>query len=112
MTPYPRLLALVLLLASAAASAWGRHATSTCGTTLETRAESRFRHRQARLRPHAAIANPVAPDIGDLALVGDSDGAVARPNDFNLDFKTLRFTLRSGAYSYTVADQGYDSAAA
>jgi len=112
MIPRVRLLTSTLLAFSAGICAWGRHATDSCGTTLETRAESRFRHRQARLRVRPLATTPAAQDIGDIAIVGDADGAIVRPNDFSLDLKTLRFSLSSGAYSYTVTDQGYDSAAA
>jgi uncharacterized protein (TIGR03437 family) len=64
------------------------------------------------LRARRLTASAATRDVGDLAIIGDSSGAVARPNDFSLDLKTLRFTIIAGAYTYAVSDQGYDAAAA
>ena len=56
------------------------------------------------------LANPAANrDTGNIAIIEDSDGIVARQNEFNLDFKTLHFTP---GYRYSVVDGGYDEAAA
>src|SRR5947208_1272262 len=72
-----------------------RHNTAACGTTAETAGETLFLHRQAerariRLRPLAAA--PAADrDIGNIAIIEDTDGIVARQNQFNLDLKTLQF---------------------
>jgi uncharacterized protein (TIGR03437 family) len=107
-----RLLVATVLVFLAGLPASARHETDGCGTTLETRAESRFRHRMARLRARPLSASPAAQDVGNIAIIGDDDGAIARPNDFSLDLKTLHFSFTAGTYTYTVSDQGYDAAAA
>src|SRR5438270_11486448 len=98
-----------LIIASSGVPLLARHAVSICGNTRETSNETTFLHRQsmrvrARLRPLAAAPAPVSAnrDIGDIAIVEDSDGVVARQNEFNLDLKTLRFTpaVVKGHYSY------------
>src|SRR5579872_2585966 len=94
------------------------HDVNVCGTTRETSGETLFLHRQSmRARPRALAATPTSGnrDIGNIAVIEDSNGVVARQNQFNLDLKTLQFTpTQSGAahYSYAVSDQGFDSAAA
>jgi uncharacterized protein (TIGR03437 family) len=112
-----------LIVFLAVAPAIARHVTTFCGTTRESGAEARFFHRQAE-RARAAraprlgtrAANPSANrDIGDIAIIEDTDGVVARQNDFNLDQKTLAFTpagANGTAYSYSVANGAYDAAAA
>ncbi|HLK69520.1 MAG TPA: hypothetical protein VKU19_39090 [Bryobacteraceae bacterium] len=106
-----------LLLVALSAPAMGSHIVSECGTTRETSHETLFFHRQAMrarpaARPRAASANR---DIGNIAIIEDSDGVVARQNQFNLDLKTLHFLPAGSAashYSYSVTDGGYDTAAA
>ncbi len=80
-----------------------------------------FRHRQERERRaragEALAAEPRAPllDVGNVAIVDDSEGAVLRPNFFDLRAATLRFTPSgAGAAQYTVAPQplAFDDAAA
>src|SRR5437868_15246246 len=104
-----RRLTIVLLLAFPALA---RHVPTLCGTTAETANERLFLHRQLirkGLRPRL-LATPAANrDSGNIAIVEDTDGIVARQNEFNLDFQTLRF---SPAYRYSVADGGYDDDAA
>jgi uncharacterized protein (TIGR03437 family) len=99
---------VVLLLAAAALSA--RHDPILCGTSRETPAERLFLHR-ARKAPRVRPA-AVNRDTGNLALIEDSGGIVARQNEFNLEGKTLRFTPAGASYSYTVLETGYDPAAA
>ena len=63
----------------------------------------------------AAAAPSINHDAGDIAIIEDSDGVVARQNQFNLDQKTLLFAPSGGSaaqYRYSVSEQGYDSAAA
>jgi len=115
-----RLSILPLLIASLGAPVLARHSTSVCGTTRETANETLFLHRQsmrarARLRPLAAAPASGNRDIGNIAIIEDSNGVVARQNEFNLDVKTLAFTPaapNAGHYRYAVTDGGYDSAAA
>ncbi|HEV3198354.1 MAG TPA: hypothetical protein VGZ73_10610, partial [Bryobacteraceae bacterium] len=112
-----RLGPLLLLIA---APALGSHVLSQCGTTQETPRETLFFHRQS-LRARAAQPRPLAAapsgnrDIGNIAIIEDSDGVVARQNQFNLDLKTLQFAPtapNAAGYRYAVTDNGYDAAAA
>ena len=110
-----RLGPLLLLIATPALAS---HVLSQCGTTRETPQETLFFHRQA-LRARAAQPRPLAVsanrDIGNIAIIEDADGVVARQNQFNLDLKTLQFTPtapNAAHYRYAVTDNGYDAAAA
>src|SRR5206468_5406667 len=101
-----------ILLALFAIPVLARLVPTLCGTTAETPAERLFLHRQLLRRaprPRALSAPHANRDAGNIAIIEDSDGVVARQNEFNLDFKTLQFTP---AYRYSVADGGYDEAAA
>jgi uncharacterized protein (TIGR03437 family) len=108
-----RLLCAALFLIPAALA---RHTeTAACSTTAETSHQTLFLHRQApharsTLRPQLAAAPDY--DIGNIAIIQDRDGVVARQNQFNLDNNTLTFTPSGAQYRYSVAAQGYDSAAA
>ena len=55
-----------------------------------------------------------ARDIGEIAILEDSDGVIARRNDFNLDGKTIVFTPVGAAhYRFQTSSTGeYDAAAA
>src|ERR1035441_2197650 len=90
-----------------------------CGTTRETHRERLFLHRQSvrgRAGMATAQASPSAnSDAGDIALIEDTDGVVSRLNQFSLTGNTLAFTpagANATHYQYSVAAQGYDSAAA
>src|SRR3954451_16266284 len=82
-----------------------------CGTTPETPRERLFFHARARTSPRRR-ASSNNRDVGNLAIVEDTGGVVARQNEFNLDLKTLRFTPAGSTYSYTVLDGGFDGGAA
>jgi hypothetical protein len=96
--------------------------TGSCGTTGATPAEVMFLHRQAeraraaRRRPLAAAAAISANrDIGNVAVIEDSDGVVEKLNQFNLAAATLTFTPASGGsarYRYGYSALGYDATAA
>jgi uncharacterized protein (TIGR03437 family) len=112
---------LVLLTATLSAPVLGRLSLSPCGTSRETPRETLFLHRQslraraAQLRPLAATAASGNRDVGNIAIIEDADGVVARQNEFNLDLKTLQFTPtapNAAHYRYSVTDKGYDAAAA
>jgi uncharacterized protein (TIGR03437 family) len=103
-----RVLGLILC---AAATLPARHEPTLCGTTPETPVERLFLHR-VRNRTRRPAARATTRDSGDIAIVEDTGGIVARQNEFNLDQKTLRFTPSGAAYSYAVLDGGYDAAAA
>jgi len=102
--------------------AWARHDAGGCGTTRENVNEELFLHRQfararaARPRPLAAAPAALGDrDIGNIAIIEDTDGIVERLNQFNLDGNTLTFTPTASAashYRYAVTAQGYDAAAA
>ena len=91
---------LAIAFVCVAAPALARHGGPWCGTTAETHNETLFLHRQA-LRARSAglglrplTTPPVSGnrDIGNIAIIEDSDGVVVRQNQFNLDLKTLQFT--------------------
>ncbi|HEY2017981.1 MAG TPA: hypothetical protein VGH38_30965, partial [Bryobacteraceae bacterium] len=113
-----RLGILSLLFAALGVSVWARHDIALCGTSRETSNETLFLHRQAmRSRPRPLAVAPASAnrDIGNIAIVEDADGVVARQNQFNLDLKTLQFTptaSNAAQYRYAVADQGFDNDAA
>ena len=111
-----RLGPLLLLIAT---PALGSHVLSQCGTTRETPQETLFFHRQSfrarAAQPRLLAAASGNRDIGNIAIVEDADGVVARQNQFNLDLKTLQFAPTAPAaahYRYSVTDNGYDVAAA
>jgi uncharacterized protein (TIGR03437 family) len=106
---------IFLALILSAQPAYARHAAAGCGTSRETPAERQFFHRQAlrhAARPRAAAGAPAGRDIGNIAVMDDANGVVARQNDFNLDGQTLQFTPQGGGYRYAVSNGGYDAAAA
>lgn len=115
-----RFWAIVFLLAPA--PGFARQEFGLCGTTRESAKETLFLHRQAtraragRTARPLAVATPAANrDIGDIAIIEDGDGVVARQNPFSLDHKSITFTPTTAAatgYRYAVTDQGYDAAAA
>jgi len=94
-----------LLFAVTAAPFWARHDTGSCGTTPTTPAEVLFRHRQAeraratRLKPLAAAAPSTNRDIGNVAVIENTDGVVDALNQFDLDNATLTFTPAAGGTS-------------
>jgi uncharacterized protein (TIGR03437 family) len=68
--------------------------------------------RAAREGPSRAAA---AQDIGEIAVVEDSDGVVARRNEFNLDGQTLTFVPSDASatrYRFRTGNGNYDMAAA
>lgn len=103
-----------------------------CGTTREKWKEELHLHRQAsRIRRGPAMrrqsegvapgragiapAPAVTKDAGDIVLLEDADGVIARRNEFNLDRTTLTFwAMTPGAerYRFGVGENSYDFAAA
>ncbi len=112
--------ALIFLLAP---MLWGRSAPETCGTEPTTRAEELFLHQRAEQAPLRKAARAAglprwtrAPraDIGEIAIVEDADGVVARRNPFNLDERTLAFLpaeAGAAAYRLHVSAGSYDAPA-
>src|SRR5437763_7739158 len=88
-------ISLIFLLAT---PAFPRQEFSSCGTNREKTNETLFLHRQSqRARTRLGLRNLQSAtasanrDIGDIALIEDTDGVVARQNEFNLQGATLRF---------------------
>jgi hypothetical protein len=98
----------IVLLAACAVALEARRDPAACGTNVETARERLFLHR-ARKAPRAVAHNR---DAGEIAIVEDTGGVIARQNEFNLDGKTLRFTPSAAGYRYTVLEGGYDADAA
>src|ERR1022692_1779525 len=114
---------LSLAIAMLAVPVMARHDTAGCGTTGTTPAEVLFLHRQAE-RARAARVGPLAAapatastnrDIGNVAIIENTDGVVETLNQFDLDNATLTFTPAAGGtprYRYAVSGPGYDNGAA
>jgi len=98
-----------------------RQEFAACATSGTTPAETLFLHRQSmraragKPRPLASATAATSRDIGNIAVIEDSDGIVETLNQFNLDGRTLTFTpIASGTprYRYRIAEQSYDATAA
>ncbi len=120
-----RLLAVLWLLFTTLDSSFAKQRLALCGSSPETSKEQTFLHRQAlkarlvsRFRTGLAAAPESATavrDIGNIAVMDDSDGVVSRRNDFNLDRKTVAFNPVSedaAGYRFQVSGDSYDTAAA
>src|SRR5690242_3549543 len=96
-----------------------------CGTDREHSKVELFLHRQAELarqvaRLQATTARAPSPtsassDVGNIAILEDSDGVVAQRNPFDLDQQTLTFTPTAPAaarYKFQVSGASYDAGAA
>src|SRR5258706_3899780 len=110
--------ALCVLSLAVLIPGFARLEISLCGTHRDsTREEIRLhRHWTAkRALPRAANGIDAARDVGDIAILEDSDGVIARRNDFNLDRRTVRFTPTTATatrYRYLTGASSYDAAAA
>ena len=117
-----RLLALGLLWFG---PGYARQVQGVCGTYRDRFQEDLQLHRkvlrlrrEALGRPGPAQSAPVSaarPDAGDIALIEDTDGVVARRDDFNLDLQTLAFAPSDAPatrYRVQVGGSSYDAAAA
>jgi len=99
---------------------FARQDPEICGTYPErwkqTLAFHRHVLRSRAVRPLAApSADAISQDAGNIAVLEDSDGVVARQNDFNLDGATLTFlpsAARAAKYRFQTAAASYDMAAA
>lgn len=117
--PKRYIVAGVCLVILASAPILARQNAVLCGTNPEHWKEERFLHHQAmksrRLARVKADATPVAHDVGNIAVIEDSDGVVARRNDFNLDHQTLTFTPTTPdttSYEFRVTADSFDRDAA
>src|SRR6187549_3885601 len=88
MRPALFVLSLVFL-----AQGFARLENSICGTHRDRQQEELHLHRYATAtRKTLALGFAgVARDIGEIAIIEDSDGVVARRNVFNLDGRTIHF---------------------
>jgi len=103
---------------------FARQVPSVCGTRPGMWREEQFLHRKAeraRLRrgpgmaPRAAAPAALLQDIGNIAILDDSDGVVSRRNQFDLDGRSLAFIPTFGEaarYRYQAAQGGYDDGTA
>jgi uncharacterized protein (TIGR03437 family) len=109
-----------LLMACAVVPVAARRDVAGCGTSDSTPAEAMFLHRQAArrraARPRPLVAAPTVSanrDIGNIAIIENTDGVVETLNQFDLDNATLTFTRSSsGRYRYAYSGLGYDASAA
>src|SRR3954452_17652818 len=90
----------------------------SCGTHSQRSREEIQLHRQS-LRRHIKserknAAASAHADAGNIAIIDDSDGVVARRNAFNLNQRTLRFIPVNSAsgYMYQLDAGSYDPVAA
>lgn len=88
-----------------------------CGTSRGLAQEELFLHRRSaeamqRKGLQRAATGPIGRDIGNIAVMFDSGGVVARRNPFNLQNRGLIFTPAPGnRYGFRVAESGFDTAA-
>ena len=115
---------LLSALAPCLASAFGKDLLDLCGAYVGRGQREMFLHRrqvveQERARLTRSAQGEVAPtaatalnqDAGQIALLDDSAGVVARRNPFNLDRRTLIFTPAQSGYQTTLGDDTFDAAA-
>ncbi|MEX2261544.1 MAG: hypothetical protein WD696_06315 [Bryobacteraceae bacterium] len=92
----------------------------TCGTNREKWKEERHLHREARYARNLRLLQFGEPiptrtqtrDAGNLVIMEDSDGVIARRNIFNLNQKTIVFSPQSAAaasYRFQVSENTYDA---
>ncbi|MDQ2946184.1 MAG: hypothetical protein M3Y27_09635, partial [Acidobacteriota bacterium] len=101
-----------------------RHDSQACGTHAERAREELFLHHRsvARnlrfLQPSSFTPSPAAlnqlRDIGQIAVIDDSNGVIGRRNPFDLNQKTLTFLPANNAaslYTFQVTAASYDDTA-
>lgn len=99
---------------------WAREEWAVCGTYPERAQESVALHRASlragkfrALRTPAAGSQRASRDIGNIAVLEDADGVVARLNPFNLSGGTVRFQpAGQNGYRFAYSSGGYDAAQA
>ncbi len=111
--------AIFLLFLLFLAQGFARLEQSLCGAYRDRWREELQHHRAAPGRQATAALVRAAPngspDVGDIAILEDSGGVVARRNLFNLDQKILKFSPVGGntaRYSFQIANASYDGSAA
>lgn len=100
-----------------------RTVPQTCGTRPGTREQAKLMHEQnwrslgkpAGQRLASASVRPaVQPDQGQIAILDDADGVVARQNLFNLENRQIRFTAggtSASSYQFVTATTTFDEQA-
>ena len=108
-------------IALSLAASYAAHPTTPgCGTHGERTREELYLHRQSQkalarqagLKPRAASPANAARDAGDIAIIDDSDGVIARRNAFNLTHRTVTFTptvADASRYRVTTDVDSYDA---
>ena len=120
-----RCLAVFLSALLVVQSGVARQIKVICGTSPERRKEELHLHRQAELARLGAqlqangtqggAQRSTGRDIGNVAIIEDSDGVVAKRNPFNLDLNTLTFTPttpKATTYKFGLTGDPYDASAA
>jgi uncharacterized protein (TIGR03437 family) len=119
-------LCAVLLWGSAATPGVGLHAASpgaegpvVSGTYKGRVLTELFRHRQQQLKRgagqraalSAGVARAVRADIGNIAVIEDSNGVVIQPNRFDLEGRSLRFVSSNRLFTVTAGPAALDQSA-
>jgi uncharacterized protein (TIGR03437 family) len=108
----------LFLCALITVSALARTERTICGSHQERAGEGMFLHRRSvlALKNKSAVRTAATPaasrDAGNIIVLEDSDGVIARRNVFAMDKQTLRFQPESGKYQYDVRAGVFDAAAA
>src|SRR5437763_826659 len=111
-------LVLVCSLLLCLTQGFARLEQSVCGAYRDSWREEMHLPRGVAAKNRLAVARDRSGsprDIGNIAILEDSGGVVARRNPFDLDQKTLQFSPAAtspGSYSFQLADTGYDPTAA
>lgn len=110
---------VLVLIFGVLPAAHARQDWLSCGTHALVTREAVALHRSslargkaASFRSLAARGPSAARDIGNIAILDDTGGVVARRNPFNLGTGTLRFLPQSAGYKYELAGPSYDAAQA
>src|SRR5689334_5580862 len=90
-----------------------RHEPVVCGYHGENWREELQLHHQAqkhtKVRPRAAQLNSLLQDNGNIAVLDETDGVVARRNSFDLNNRGVRFIPTAALkYRYEPTDNTYD----
>jgi uncharacterized protein (TIGR03437 family) len=111
-----RCLAVLVLSSWLVSPEFARQVPAICGSNRELRKQELFLHHKAvHAARRSATANATAQDIGNVAILPDDGGVVARRNPFNLAQHTLTFTPAApfkGSYTFQVSGSTYDQAVA
>jgi len=119
-----RRFALFVAASTLISGGFARQIQSICGSNSQLRKQELFLHHQATRAQRRAsqfaevrTTDTLAPaqDIGNVAILPDDGGVVARRNAFDLDQQTLTFIPApplSAAYGFQVTGASYDAAAA